>query len=388
MRLAFVIDDARSRRNGTTMTALRYARALRARGHEVRLVAYGAEGEGAFPVERCHYPVVDFFGSRQGFTFGKPSEEVFGRAFDGVDVVHLFLPFKLERHALRAARERRIPVSAAFHLQPENITYNANLSWVPGGAAAVYAYFRNGLYNRVRHVHCPSQLIADSLSGTYGYQARMHVISNGVAPDFTPGLPASPFKDGLFHIVTVGRLAHEKNQVTLVRAVARSKHADKIQLHLAGAGPLERYLRAEGERLPHKPDIGFRRGPELVELLRSCDLYVHCSVVDSEAISCIEAFSTGLVPVISNSPLSATHQFALAEENLYPARDVEALARRIDYWIEHPDERASASHSYVRESSRYRLDACIDAFLAMEEQAIADDAAVYGVASAVEGTAR
>ena len=382
MRIAFVVDDMSQKRNGTTMSALRYAQVLRSRGHEVRLVGYGARGEDSFWVDRCHYPVVDWFASKQGFIFGEPDEAVFARAFDGVDIVHLYLPFKLEQHALAFARSRSIPVSAAFHLQPENMTYNANLYWMPGVAWGIYTYFRRRLFDRVRHVHCPSQLIADDLTGRYGYRAQMHVISNGVNAAFGPAPSARPFDDGLFHIATVGRLAREKDQKTLLNAVMLSRHADKIMVHIAGAGPLEPQLRKLGNRLPVPPRISFCSTDELVELLRACDLYVHCSVVDSEAISCIEAFGCGLVPVISNSPLSATHQFALDARSLYQARDARELAQRIDYWFEHPVERARMAARCAQEGRRYRIDACVDAFLAMEEAAVADDRDAYGAARA------
>ena len=69
------------------------------------------------------------------------------------------------------------------------------------------------------------------------------------------------------------------------------------------------------------------------------DLYVHTSDAEIEAMSCMEAFACGLVPVIADSPRSATPQFALDERSLFPAGDTDALAERIDWWIEHPAER-------------------------------------------------
>ena len=372
VKIAFVFDDMSQETNGTTMTAMRYAEALRALGHEVRMVAYGAHGQDAYPVGRCHYPIVDAFAGPQGFVFGKPDASVFERAFAGVDIVHLFLPFKLERAALAFARERRIPVSAAYHLQPENVTFGANLAWLAPLAPAIYAYFRRGLYDDVRHVHCPSEFMVARLA-RFGYRSQLHAISNGVSADFVPAAPAYPFDDGLFHVLTVGRLAREKCQRTLLEAVALSRHADAIQVHVAGAGPLEGELRRLGERLPHPPDIGFHDRASLVELIRACDLYVHCSVVDSEAISCIEAFSCGCVPVIARSVLSATAQFALDERSLFLARDARELAARIDWWVEHPRERAQVSRAYAKAGEAYRVESCVARFLEMERAAIADD---------------
>lgn len=381
MKLVFVMDDLSHQKNGTTMTAMRYAEGLRNLGHEVRMVGYGACGVDAFPVPKHSYPIVDHFTGPQDFVFAEPDDATIAQALDGVDIAHLFLPFKLERAVMAAARARQIPVSAAFHLQPENMTYNAHLGHVPVAADAIYRYFRDTFYDKVRHVHCPSLLVANDLETHHGYHAQMHAISNGVGAQFAPGAPQHPFGDGLFHITTVGRLSPEKSQKTLLEAVALSRHADRIQVHIAGRGPLENELYAWGERLPRPPQIAFFEGQDLVELLRASDLYVHASVVDSEAISCIEAFSCGLVPVISIAPLSATHQFALDDRSLFPAQDARALANRIDYWIDHPQERIEASRAYLAEAQRYTLDTRVRQFVAMEEQAIADDQADYAMLS-------
>lgn len=63
--------------------------------------------------------------------------------------------------------------------------------------------------------------------------------------------------------------------------------------------------------------MAFYGKQELCDLIACCDLYVHAADAEIEAISCIEAFSTGLVPVISDSPKSATHQFALDERSRF-----------------------------------------------------------------------
>lgn len=219
--------------------------------------------------------------------------------------------------------------------------------------------------------------MADDLSGRYGYQARMHVISNGVSDAFSPHPAARPFKDGLFHIVTVGRLSAEKAQATLIEAASLSRHADRLQLHVCGIGPLESRLREQARALPNPAQIGFLEQPELVDLLRAVDLYVHCSVADSEGISCLEAVACGLVPVFAQAERSAPQHLALDGRSLFPALDARALAERIDYWVEHPDERARMGRVYAAEGEHYRLPACLDKFESMEREAIKDDLAAY-----------
>ena len=386
MRIAFVMDDVGEARNGTALTCLRYAAELRRQGHEVRLVAHGAgpantPDGSAFPVPKHEPFLPGAFAARQDFLFARPDPAVFARAFRDVDVIHVFMPFELGRAALRWGRAHEVPVSAAFHVQPENVTYNAFLQGVRRAPDVTYALFRSWLYDRVRHVHCPSEMIADTLRA-HGYRARLHVISNGVPDEFAPDPSARPFADDLFHVLTVGRLAPEKDQETLLRAVALSRHADRIQVHVAGAGGLERRLRAVGSTLPHPPDIAFRAHDDLIDLMRACDLYVHPSVADIEAMSCLEAVACGLVPVIARSDASAASQFALDGRSVFPARDARALADRIDWWVEHPAELRAAVPAYAREGDRYRIAGCVEKFVRMEEQAAEDDRRAYAEAAA------
>ena len=110
-------------------------------------------------------------------------------------------------------------------------------------------------------------------------------------------------------------------------------------------------------------------------LLRSGDLLVHPSIADLESVSVIEGMAAGLVPVIASSPLSAAGQFALRDESLFPVDDVEALARRIDWWVDHPDELSKWGEIYDEHTKEhYSVAASVRKFVAMEREAIADNA--------------
>ena len=110
----------------------------------------------------------------------------------------------------------------------------------------------------------------------------------------------------------------------------------------------------------------------LVEVLSMADLYVHASDAEIEAMSCMEAFATGLVPVIANSPRSATPQFALDERSLFPAGDSDALAKRIDWWIEHTRERQDMERRYAEYARQYSLERSIEKTEEMFRQAISE----------------
>ena len=87
-------------------------------------------------------------------------------------------------------------------------------------------------------------------------------------------------------------------------------------------------------------------------------------------MSCMEAFACGLVPIIANSPRSATPQFALDGRSLFPAGDSAALAEKIDWWFEHPAEREEMGRRYGEHAGQYALDRSIEQAEAMFRQAI------------------
>lgn len=378
MRIAFVMDDMSEHSNGTSTTAERYAESLRQQGHQVVCVAFGASGPDGFDVPEHHIPIVTPVAEGLDFHFAQPQTAVFDEAFQGVDIIHIFLPFALGQAARDWGRAHQVPVTAAFHLQPENVTYNAGLGAAPLVCDGIYDLFRQWLYGDIRHIHCPSQMIARQLR-KHGYGAQLHVISNGVPEAFGPG-EGQRFDDGLVHLVTVGRLSPEKDQATIIRAIARSKHSERIQLHICGEGPLRDQILWEGAHLPHPPVIEYRSQEDLIALERACPLYIHGSVADIEAISVIEALACGCIPIVAEAEMSAPAQFALCPESLFPAGDDKRLAQLIDWWLDHPEAQEQWRPRYIEEGTHDHVGKCTERFTAMLQQAIADDRAAYAEA--------
>jgi glycosyltransferase involved in cell wall biosynthesis len=168
----------------------------------------------------------------------------------------------------------------------------------------------------------------------------------------------------------IGRLSQEKRQDVIINAVKYSKYADRIQLVFAGRGPeYDKYVEL-GKELKHQPQFIYVGPDELIEELLTTDLYVHASDMESEAIGCIEGFAMGLVPVISDSSLSATRQFALDERSLFHVGDPNDLASKIDYWLSHTDERKRMEHEYAELASHYQIEESVRKFEAMLQMQI------------------
>lgn len=367
MKLLFVMDH-HNPNNGVTVSAQRYAGELTARGHEVRFLGTGVAGKDGWALPQYHLPVFDKLITSQGMIFAKSDKKIITQAVKWADCVHFLVPFAMSVKTAAIAKKLGKPMTAAFHVQPQNISYSAGLGRVSPVNAFIYWYFRATFFRRFRHIHCPSDFIAQQMK-KHHYKAQLHVISNGVGPRFTYLKLPKPAKwEDKFVILMIGRFSREKRQDVLIEAVNRSKYRDRIQLELAGQGPREAALRKLGQALPNPMGMGLYTQQELRELIARCDLYVHAADAEIEAMSCMEAFSTGLVPIIANSAQSATPQFALDEYSLFKAGDAQDLADKIDWWIEHPERRAEMEQKYAQLGQKYALPACVDQFEAMLAQ--------------------
>jgi len=381
VKILIVIDQFDGANNGTTISARRFAKALIERGNEVRVVTCRADispeeltakdGIVRWTVPPLSLPGFNGIIAKQGIHLGRGVKPVLREAIEWADVVHVSSPFWIGQTAKKVADAAGVPSTAAFHVQPQNLTYNFRLGRSRAANALIYRAFRP-LFNHFKHVHCPSQFIADELLKN-GYNAKLHVVSNGVDPAFQYRKePKRPEFEGKKIVLMIGRLSPEKRQDVLIEAVRRSSHADQIQVVLAGRGPWESKLVKAGATLANPPIIGFYSEDELRQLLAETDLYVHASDAEIEGISCIEAFTSGLVPVIAHARMSATPQFALDPRSLFTAGSPTSLAERIDYWLSHDDERIEMEHRYAAAGAKYSLPNSVEQIEAMFAEAIAD----------------
>lgn len=363
MIITVTIEQYAVSNNGTTVTAKRFVKKLREKGHTVRVItASPCDEEDVYVVPSFNFPIVSKIIRSQGMELAKKDEEcyrIIGQAVFGADILHCFLPFGTSHIAVHFAKMYGIPYMGAFHVQPENITYTLHLNRMRAINNFLYRYYKK-FFDMLPHVHCPSDMIKNMLL-SFGYQSELHVISNGIDDFFRPVPAVRPAGlEDKYIVVMSGRYSREKRQDLLIKAVAKSKYKDKIHLVLCGRGPWTNKLhRLAKKHLAGNVMFGFKSQADLRELYNYADLYVHASDIEIEAISCMEAFACGLVPVISNNPLVATKAFARTEKSLFEAGDHLSLRDRIDYFIEHPEEKEELSHIYAEYAKQFVLEDCV-----------------------------
>ena len=381
MKILFVLECANRPTNGTSATCNRFAHELRKKGHEVVTIGCEAGKNGVAPhyyieVPAYEFPFFEPLIQKEGFNFCRCSPEYLLEAIQWADLVHVLLPMKFGNVARLMAEVYGKPVTTAYHLQPQNITsaiHCGRSRWLNN---KIYKGFLNYFYRAVKQVHCPSQMIADQMKCHHYDHNQCHVISNGVTKFFYRVDAKRPEKyNDKFIVVMSGRLASEKRQDLIIKAVAHSKYNEKIQIILCGQGPNERRYRklAAKLHLANPIKMKFCDQDTLRNILSYTDLYVHASDFEIEGISCLEAISCGAVPVISDSKLSAANSFAITDESIFKHGSWESLRDRIEWMYEHEEERKELSKRYQLKGKEYALPIMVDKleamfFLAVEEK--------------------
>jgi glycosyltransferase involved in cell wall biosynthesis len=373
-RIAIVIDPWDHPYNGTVVSTRRFVDALAAAGHQIRLLTIDggpvAAGCERHAFQQLSIPGLNGLIDRMRAPLARPDARRIRDALTDCDLLHVQFPFFLGYAAIGEARRQGIPVICSFHVQPENILLNLGLraGWL---SRLLYRLFIGAFYNRADRIIAPSPFAAELLR-RHGATRPVTVLSNGVPARFlAAGARRSDHSttrsDGVFRILSVGRLASEKRQETLLEAVARSRAGHPIELTLAGTGPRESRLRALARRLGLDVRIGPVSDTELSALYGGADLFVHCGAVELEGMSVLEAMAAGNAVIVSDSPDSACSELVTEAQARFRVGDPDDLARKIDHWITHPLLRAregAANHARAQSYSHAHSEARLTALYA------------------------
>ena len=380
MKIVFVLECANQLNNGTTATCNRFADELRKKGHQVTVLGCefldGENHPNYVGTPHYKFPIFEPLIRKEGFTFAKCDVATIYSCVKDADLVHIFLPMKFGKTAEAIADALDIPVTTAYHLQPQNVSSAIHLGHSKIVNDAIYAGFKTYIYRSIRRIHCPSPMIANELKSHHYKNNVIHTISNGVIPFFHPVKPDKPESyDDKIVVTMSGRLASEKRQDLIIKAIATSKYNDKIQLILCGKGPNQGHYEKLSRKwgLANPVSIQFCTPEELRNILCYTDIYVHASDFETEGISAIEAITCGALPLISDSRLSATNAFSLNSERcLFKHGSFKDLRKKIEWFIEHPEEVKDLKAAYALYAPKFALSLQVDAMENMFKEAVDD----------------
>ena len=367
MKVTIICDVLGEANNGTSLAAYNLITTLVKKGHEVKVVCPDPDKKnvpGFYILKRLSLGPLNGYLKKNGVCLARGSKKIISQACYDADIVHGLVPFNAAKRALKYCKKHHIPFTSGFHMQAENFTSHLFMMASNLMNSCTYRFIWRTYFNKVDAIHYPTEFIKDYVSCYNKKNVPGYVISNGVNFNYFYQRKVereNHLKDK-FVIIMSGRLSKEKNQQELLYAVKRSKYEKDIQIMLTGDGPRRKYLMKLIKKLnfTNPPIQKLYKHEELHDALWMGDLYVHTSIVEIEAISCLEAIACGMVPVIADSRKSATRKFAIDDRCLYKSRSVKDLAEHIDYWIEHPEERKELSTKYQEFIKKFDFEKCMD----------------------------
>ena len=157
-------------------------------------------------------------------------------------------------------------------------------------------------------------------------------------------------------ILAVGRLVWIKGYDYLLAALSRLKQSGiAFRAQIIGDGPLAAPLRYSIEDLDLKPEVellGSLPPADVLQLVRSADLFVLSSHAEGISNAALEAMALGLPVVTTKAGGMAEAVSDGVEGYVVPVRDIPALADRLKILLTDPDQRERMGRS-----ARFRAEA-------------------------------
>jgi len=299
-----------------------------------------------------------------------------------LDVIHTHHPILLGQTAASKAADLNVPLVFTFHTQYWEYTH-----YVPFPQEAIQDFLKNAIHSwlkvfmrKCQHIVIPSESIKEILIKDYGLEDHYTVIPTGT--DLKPFLRADGntlrqsqgWQDDKV-IISIGRLAHEKNWETLLRAAAQVyAHHPNMRLVLIGDGPDKQTLEALATELGIAERVSFTgRLPfeDIPTYLRAADMFSFASVTETQGLVTIEAMAAGL-PVVAVDG-SGTHDIVdHGKDGFLVENDSNALATAISEMLCNPQQMKQFGINALKKAKTFDINRLAKQMVKVYEQAIQD----------------
>ena len=299
-----------------------------------------------------------------------------------LDIIHTHHPFLLGQVAANKAEELDTPLIFTFHTQYREYTH-----YVPFSQDIVQDFIKDRIQvwlqefmGRCQHIIVPSGSMQEILTTDYGLEDRFTVIPTGI--DLEPYQTADGEEIRRKHgwendqvIISVGRLAQEKNWDLLLEAAATAWQShSNLRVVLLGDGPekanLEVFARELGiaERVTFMGKVPFSQVPAF---LKSADLFGFASTSETQGLVTMEALASGLPVVAVEAP--GTRDIVQHEvQGLLVEEDAEALAKAIDEVLKDKERYQQLKVKTLARAQEFELNNQAKSLIRVYEQAIED----------------
>jgi glycosyltransferase involved in cell wall biosynthesis len=167
-------------------------------------------------------------------------------------------------------------------------------------------------------------------------------------------------------LIYTARFHEQKDHSTLLCALAATNRGNLL---LVGDGPLRDAAEALATTLNVTRRVRFLgQRPDVPELLKASDIYVHAPLFEGFGIAVIEAMAAGLPVIASDVPGLA--QVVADNGVLVPPQDASALAAAIQRLLDSPEQRRQFAQKSVRRAADFDIQKTADGYVAIYEEVL------------------
>jgi 1,2-diacylglycerol 3-alpha-glucosyltransferase len=299
-----------------------------------------------------------------------------------LDIIHTHHPILLGQTAARKAAEFGLPLVFTFHTQYWEYTH-----YIPFPQEAIQEFLKHAVHKwlkdfmqKCQHIIIPSESMRDILVRNYGLEERYTVIPTGtnlepfVHADGKALRKEKGWQDETV-LISVGRLAPEKNWDSLLHAFAKARaQRSDLRLVLIGDGPAKQnleHLVSELGVAEHVTFTGSLPFDEVPTYLKAADVFTFASVTETQGLVTIEAMAAGL-PIVAVDGSGTRESVNHGKQGFLVENDADALAKGIGKLLSDPQRMKRFSNNALKKAKTFDVNELGRQVIKVYEQAIED----------------
>ena len=313
MRIAIFTDTYPPYINGVSTSTFNLANALKARGHEVLVVApRPTDGKMEKIGDVLYIPGIDLkklYGFRLTNIFSnKPLKLI--KNFKP-DIIHNQTDFTIGMFARRCAKKLKVPIVYTYHTSYEDYTYYITRGIMDRFAKRIVRTYSRDLAGRMTEYITPSEKTKEYIR-QIGSDIYINVIPTGIdfsifKSDQIDQQRVAEFrkehniKPNTKVFLLLGRIAKEKSMDVSLRGIAlyHKKHPEvDVKVLVVGGGPFKEELELIAEELGISSLVDFIgevSGLEVPFYYYLADIYTSASITETQGLTFMEAMAAGRI---------------------------------------------------------------------------------------------
>ena len=250
-----------------------------------------------------------------------------------LDVIHAHHPALLGQVAARKAEELDVPLIFTHHTRYREYSHYA-FALPQGLAKQVIERWIGDYMSQCQHIVVPSESIKAMLAETYGVTEGITAVPTGIDVALYQQADAGNIRQELGWgedkvLISIGRLAKEKNFETLITAVQPIlQQREDVRLVILGEGEEREGLEALAaelgidDRVNLVGNVPFSAVPTY---LKAADLFCFASVTETQGLVTLEAMAAGL-PIVAVDATGTSDAVSHGVEGLLTPNDSAAMS--------------------------------------------------------------